>query len=223
MSELTFNLQRECGYSQNLAVDGTDGDYFKHVTCWRRHSRAQDWYIAKSVVRVNGEIPIDFSEEECSKMPFIDGFVTIYTINAATGRKEFYKSAYMRMSEGTAGSDYVPTSNLSVPVPYQFNQEGAAFIGDMAGYMQIPADGKITGLVAGAQEAPLGQNIIMEIFKNGTTTGETVILAPGDTNNPTTVDIDVAQGDIILPKITQIGDLGTGIHPYIILNFQKSN
>ena len=198
-----IQVQRETSYNQTLAVSSTNSH--KIVWCWRKHARAHDWNISKTVTPANGEIPNELSETEASQLPFGDryGYISVYEIDPSTGRKSYVTGGTVEVIEGTAGSDYTSTSTLQTAIPFNFSMEGAAQIQELPELFIPSADGYITKFIAGCQDAPLGTSIIFELYKNGTATGETIELAAGDTRNTKTVNISVAQADLITAKITQ--------------------
>ena len=218
-----IQLQRETIYDQQMSVTGvTDGVSFKIVWCWRKHSRSHDWNLSKTVVKTAGEIQVELSEQQASEMPFVDGYVSIYKIDASTSKKTLYATYDVRVVEGTAGTDWTATSSLQTAVPWTYNYEGGAQVDTLKGYNTASNDGEITAIVCGCQEAPAGSSIIFDIYKNGVTTGTTITLASGDTRNTATASISLSQDDYVTVEVTQVGDIGSGIAPWITLQYQAS-
>ena len=216
---MKITVQRETEFSEALTVTTTNN--YKVVTCWRKHARGKDWNISKTVTPSSGEITIEYSESEASQLPFENGYLSVYEINPTTGKKSIYKTLDVEVVEGTAGSDYSSTSTLQTAVPYLFQQEGVAQVGSMMGLLVPTADGYITKLVCGCQDAPLGGGITFSIRKNSVEIA-TIILAAGDTRNTATVSLSVTQSDIIDVEITAVGNLGSGVAPWCQLDFQAS-
>lgn len=218
---MTIEIQRETLFTEQLSVVGVDdGISFKIVWCWRKNSRGTDWFLSKTVVKVGGEITMELSEAQASQMPFTTGYVSIYKINSVSSKKTLYATYDVRMEEGTAGTDYVSVNTLQTAVPWTYNYEGGAQVDTLKGYNAASADGQITAIVCGCQEAPLGTSIIFDIYKNGVTTGTTITLAAGDTRNDATASISLSQDDYVTVEVTQVGDIGSGVAPWITLDYQ---
>ena len=216
-----LEIQRETAYSQNKSVTGNDGDSFRIVHCWRKNARGTDWNIAKTVTRTAGQINIELSETEASRLPFVNGYCSIYSIDSITGRKSLYETDDVRVEEGTAGTDYTAVSSLAVAVPWMYSMEGGAQIDILQGYNVASADGLLTRLVCGAQDCPIGNPITFEIRKNGIV-ADTIILSAGDNRNTATCSISVAQGDYIEAYITSVGGLGSGTFPWLQIDYQST-
>jgi len=219
----TVEVQRECALNESIAVVGIDdGVSFKEVWCWRKAARSQDETLSKTVVTASGEIALELSEAQASGLQYVDGFLSVYKIDPISAKKSIYASYNVRVVEGTAGSDYTTVSTLQTAVPWTYNYEGGAQVDKLKGYNAASADGIITAIYCGAQDAPLGTSIIFDIFKNGVTTGTTITLAAGDTDNNAVAAISLSQDDYVQVYVTQIGDIGSGIAPWITLNYQAS-
>ena len=218
-----IEIQRETLYDQQMAVTGVaDGISFKIVWCWRKHSRGTDWFLSKTVVKVSGEIQVELSEAQASQMPFVDGYVSIYKIDATSSKKTLYATYNVRVVEGTAGTDYISVSTLQTAIPINFSMEGGAQVTKLQGYFVASADGQLTSLVCGAQDAPIGTSIIFDIYKNGVSTGTTITLAAGDVRNTATIAISLSQDDYVEVYITQVGDIGSGTFPWLNADYQGS-
>ena len=212
-------VQRETLFSQKLTVNTTN-DY-KVVWCWRKAARGKDWNISKSVTPANGEITVELSEAEASQLPFEAGWFSIYEIDASTGKKTHEQTVDVDVVEGTAGSDYSSTSTLQTAVPYSFQLEGVAEVTDMQGLFIPSADGYITRISCGCQDAPLGSGIVFSIQKNDVEIG-TITLSAGETRNYATASLAVAQDDIIDVAISSVGCLETGVGAWCQLDYQAS-
>jgi len=220
---MTITVQRETLFTQQISVVGVDdGVSFKLVWSWRKHARAGDWNLAKTVVKADGEITAELSEQQASQLPFVDGYVSIYKIDAVSSKKTLSASYDVRVDEGTSGSDYTAVASLQTAIPINFASEGGATVGALQGYFTASADGYLTSIVAGAQDAPLGDSIIFDIYKNGVTTASTITLAAGEVRNTATISIAVSQDDYIEVYLTQVGDIGSGTFPWCNIDYQAS-
>ncbi len=221
---MTISIQRACEYTQQMSVVGVaDGTSWKLFWGFRKSTRAADVRYTKTVVQAGGEITVELSATEANEILFTDGYLGVFKIDASTGRKTHYATYNVRVSDNVAGSDSTATSALQVATPYTFNFDGAAQVGKMQGKFTATADGTITSLYCGAQNAPLGSSIIFTIYKNGSITAETITLAAGDNDNSATKSISIAQGDFVETYITQVGDIGSGVGVWRTSNFQAAS
>jgi len=90
-------------------------------------------------------------------------------------------------------------------------------INTMVGSYTAADDGEINKITLSCQNPPIGQNLIVEVFKNGIATGATGFLAAGDRTNFATIALSVAQGDVITAKIIQTGTTNEGSEVQCIL------
>jgi len=214
-----IQLYRETDFNQYLSTpDVEDGTSFRVVWSWVNSANALYWNISKSVVSVSHQIPLELSEGEVVGLPFTKGYVTVYKINDTTGRKNYYDNLIADVVKGTAGSDYSPVIATNAPMYMLFSYAGQAAINTMVGSYIAADDGIINKITLSCQNAPIGQSLIVEIYKNGTATGITGFLAAGDRTNPATIALSVAQGDIITANITQTGTTNKGSEVQVILD-----
>ncbi|RLC78777.1 MAG: hypothetical protein DRI61_09275 [Chloroflexi bacterium] len=220
-----LEVQRECLYSTTASVVGIpDGTSFKIVWGWRNHARGKDWSITKTVVSANSEITIELSETEASQLPFLNGYLTIYKIDSGTGKKSLNASYDVIVYDGTADSDYVSTTSSATAIPLSYWWMGNAEVGFLSNSPQLNADGTLTKIEVGCQDAPLGQSIIFEIYINAVATGVTISLAAGDTNNSATISQAVSQGDEVTVRINQTGNIpAVGVAPWACIQYTPSS
>ena len=215
---MKLQLYRETDFSQFFSTpDVDDGTSFRVVWSWINSANALYWNISKSVISVDHQIPLELSEGEVVGLPFTKGYITIYKINDITGRKNYYDNLIVDVVKGTAGSDYSPVVVTSTIMYMLFSYAGQAAINTMVGSYTAADDGEINKITLSCQNPPIGQNLIVEVFKNGIATGATGFLAAGDRTNFATIALSVAQGDVITAKIIQTGTTNEGSEVQCIL------
>ncbi len=201
--------------STTVAItDVTDATQMRCVYSWRRSTRANDEVLAKTVTIVNNEITLELAPDEAD-FSFENGYLDIFKIETATGRRIWYSTYGVDVIETTQGPDYT-TGNYPLGCTY----EGQAAVATMNGEHYIsstkiqvkmtqvgtaPNEGTapwaivyydsslsaLTKFTVGCQSAPLGQGVIFEIYKDDAATSTTITLAAGDTSNTAVINVAI--------------------------------